>query len=502
MQSGYHFFLDDISKEEKQEVIFSYTKVWLKDEHQLKEQGITSTEAIPTYPIYVTINQDAATFHFIGLVASEGGNIKWIAQHFEILSLPLFPNLELKDDLSETLVKIIDEAVEVERDLYECEREREAFSVSKAKKGLLDALESNSNQPKNGQGFFAQPLFTYSSLEEVVLFSTSEDRPSVEKSRLFDTTSLGQLSESDENGKKAFIPKRELLLDFLFDFTHSSVFDNSIHKVNVEVKLKECPLTDAVINKCEYYFARENYFLSAQIDNYNSLTGSRRDNSIRKSWSEKLESAEKDYVNTIISDGATEVFMNSGGWLFPVEQELKAVIFNDNPHTKHIINTIFKKIKNRANYPAISLPKKVTNLGFRFIFRVVSLMRKFKFILPLFVLVMAFFPFKWIFQPNVLHFFLAAIFIFLIVAYFIRKIAEAFKGSINEKDRKRRTYNRAIWQRWIKKEIEREFKGKESPVIRKSLEENRLQNQLFQRATNNFFLRRYNIHQAYRNSIP
>ena len=115
MHSGNFFHLDFWSDESRLQHIFRYHRIRKKED--LAGVGLSEEDSIPEFPIYVSLNPEAITFHFIGIKervqkkkkrSKSDKQPEFYTQHYEALVLPLSSNLAVKDTLSETLRKVID----------------------------------------------------------------------------------------------------------------------------------------------------------------------------------------------------------------------------------------------------------------------------------------------------------------------------------------------------------------------------------------------------------
>lgn len=114
--------------------------------------------------------------------------------------------------------------------------------------------------------------------------------------------------------KKEMIFLRKLILDFIFDLEHSHVFEASPNYEQVEVRLRENYLFSAISAKASYY-----YNVKIYIENFSN-------DDIRDIYAERLVDSEKQWLNIIRDERATETFWHTG-WFRQVEKEYNSVIF-------------------------------------------------------------------------------------------------------------------------------------------------------------------------------
>ncbi len=484
MAAGKFFFLDPYSHEEKLQHIFRYRKITKKN--QTDSKLISPEDSYPEYPIYVTLNPEAITFHFIGLKFlkrdpnNENRNHRDLvrSQHHEALILPLSHNLQIIDELTEILKRTINESIEFDSKIYHWEEDFKEDTNDEITKDV-----------------------TFSTLERNVKFSTEVTTQN--SANLFMTTSLDKLKES--NNELFYLPKRELILDFLFDLEHSSVFRSSPYFQIIETKMKECFLVEAIFAKCDYYYCRQQYskyfFYAQEGEGVNAL---------KNEWSKLLEISELSWIKVINRDESLELFQNSNGWFYNVEKEMKAVIFNDNPqieyhqifYEKNLLSSYnniqklidsffgsiqFRRLGNLFDKLNIGLPVIANAIVFATII----------FFYALFIIPISFSHFVLVSQHQPFLNVLLGLFILLFgLLLYLECSIFPLKKNLNWGP-----FKREKWEEEIKKSIElleqkdeEKYKTERQNFHRKSYN--------VQRIVNNFFLQKFNLAHAFRNSIP
>ena len=474
--------MDFWSDESRLQHIFRYHRIRKKED--LAGVGLSEEDSIPEFPIYVSLNPEAITFHFIGIKervqkkkkrSKSDKQPEFYTQHYEALVLPLSSNLAVKDTLSETLRKVIDERLELDSSVY----------------GFSDGTEMLKGKTPGTTREFGDVSVYYSNLEQIVDFSTRKTVTpgEVPESRLFASELPGSILEPvalDGDSTKIILLKRTLLLDFFFDFQHSKVFQNSPYFDEIESRLRENELLNAILSKCEYYFAREKYLLEKKKEVLlEKSKGAPRNFSeeVRMEWSGQLMAAERNFLNMIFSESSAELFYYSNGWLVTVEGELRAVLFNDNPR----VGTGFM------------LWKKITEKWRTVAYVIVGLM------------LVALIVFNSVGLPNVMK--SPNFFSTISCAFFLISI---YSAVIYFFEKRKKENSR--WARYRREEFLREREahaGRNAESVAGSGSGNRIRsdagnypgNEVLplrkqQRSINNFLLSRFDVANAYRHMLP
>ena len=279
MDSGRFFALDPKSEPAHNEVVFRYLRVWAKNANQNYRQ----------YPIYVTLQSNAIVFRYNGLIQSYDQHLdkdkNYVHQHHDILTLPLSEDLDVKDNLTQIERELISETVEIHDDYYYIHHNKNTEGEEEID---FNEITSYSSVEKNT---------TFLKREEIALFDV-------------DLPKVGELL------------KRTLLLDFLFDLEHSKIFEHSHNFEQVEARLKQNNLINAIALKCEYYYVRKRYC------DVNQQYG---DTNIPKKWkwATRYLKIEKEWLDLLSQPITAQIQYGSDGWLHDIEREVRAVLFND-----------------------------------------------------------------------------------------------------------------------------------------------------------------------------
>lgn len=252
MNFGRFFALDkDSSQFGNGIVIFHYTAI--KDVEETLEN---SREETLRYPIYLTLSKDSIEFiyHYCIKDTTEGKHKHF---HNSILSLPLSSNLEIKD-------------------------------------GLTSALIEASQTP-----------FTYHNSAVI-----NEEKKEISYSNLTDFFGIN----IDGKFKKDSFFLHKLILDFLFDFEHTSVFQNSPYYEYISIKLKENYFFNSLANKAMFYYYK-NLFKEAYKKDYKH----------NFFYAERLFNAEKEWTKSIRDIKSDQAFHDSKGWFDSPEVEMKGI---------------------------------------------------------------------------------------------------------------------------------------------------------------------------------
>ncbi len=312
MHSGYFFHLDYWSDEQKGQHTFRYRKILKKEKNENKDSA-----SIQKYPIYVTFNTEYISFHISQVVDNKSDSkattsevASKVVQHHEIINLPLTYSEDSRHSLTKSLSSLLKEgAIEI-------------GSIYQWNEKIRNIKEDK----------YEDAFLSYSNLEQKVRFSDY-------KIKKYENVNL--LLEKDilnySKGGKMKINRAELLLDFLFDIYHSTVFQNSPYYKELIDAIESNELFKAIIEKWEYYYNR-----TKCLDNLE-----RREKIPKALQQESVQQylkSEKAYLNVITKEKSDVLFYNSGRWFFSSEKELKALLFNDNP-SNSFWNVLCQKIR-------------------------------------------------------------------------------------------------------------------------------------------------------------
>jgi len=289
MNYGRFFILDyDTSRLNDGITVFNYSGL---------EDSKSDINKTPKFPIYLTITKESVDFrvhYFMENVSEE----KKKHLHNIILSLPLSPNLEVKDGLTKVFIDgymttfpIKDDSGE-DNYLYNLISERKAIKSTK----------SNDIYKK---------INSYSDLK---IFEIFDER---------------NVFIIDNNEIKRLI--RKLILDFLFDLEHTKIFQNSPCYEHISVKLNENFFFNALANKANYYYCRE-IILNQDNDNKNFFL-EKYFLPAEEQWMKSIIDIRSDYYFTI----------DKGKWFEYPETEIAKIYEGQNGITFNINNTDIKE---------------------------------------------------------------------------------------------------------------------------------------------------------------
>ena len=276
---------------------FKFNKKDAPLEFEKEEDGEMTT---PEYPIFLTFNSDGVHFccHYALLSPSlkdderNDGKQPIYHQDNEILSLELSGNTHSKGDLQHRI--------------------NDAFSAVYPRKDNPIDPENE----KTGKMFFTQfkkqTLQNEEDTEKGVTYSTLD---------VFRSTRIGE--EEAVNDYKLFVV-RKLFLDFLYDFEHTDVFQNSPHYDTVYSRFHEDLLFDAIAKKAEYYYQKklcENVFCNTKdrFEDKNYLLANL----------ENYVYAEHHWVECILNPQSDKLFYDSN-WIISTKKELDNVYTSAN----------------------------------------------------------------------------------------------------------------------------------------------------------------------------
>ena len=251
----------------------------------------------PEYPIFVTFNSDGVHFccHYALLSPSlevgdsNDGKQTIYHQDNEILSLELSGNSYTKGDLQHRI--------------------NDAFSAKYPHKSNPIDSKNKEVGKKFFEQFGAQTLRKIEKIEETkgITYSTLD---------VFRTT---RIDEEEEIAEYTLFVVRKLFLDFLYDFEHTDVFQNSVHYETVYARLHEDLLFDAISKKAEYYYHKK---MCDQVFAENELTCDNKDYFLASL--EQYVYAEHHWVECILNPRSDKLFYDSN-WIISTKKELDNV---------------------------------------------------------------------------------------------------------------------------------------------------------------------------------
>lgn len=271
---------------------FKFRKKDAPLEFEKEEDGEMTT---PEYPIFLTFNSDGVHFccHYALLSPSlkndksNDGKQPIYHQDNEILSLELAGNTHSKGDLQHRI--------------------NDAFSAVYPRKDNPIDPENE----KTGKIFFTQfkkqTLQNEEDTEKGVTYSTLD---------VFRATRIGE--EDAVKDYKLFVV-RKLFLDFLFDFEHTDVFQNSPHYDTVYSRFHEDLLFNAISKKAEYYYHKK---MCDKVFEDNVLTCDNKDYLLANL--EHYVYAEHHWVECILNPRSDKLFYDSN-WIISTKKELDNV---------------------------------------------------------------------------------------------------------------------------------------------------------------------------------
>lgn len=288
MNYGKWFTLDIASSDLGRGIsVFNYRgfkfKKKLAEEEYEHEDGCIST---PEYPIYATFSSDGIRFccHY-ALLDANRGNKHIYHQDNMILSLEVSSNTMAEGDLQKRL--------------------NEAYSA-------IYPREKNPIGGKTGKKFFEQ--FGKQIMQSV-------EKQETEKNVTYSSLDIFRLDVKTKNEIKEYnrFVIRKLFLDFLYDFEHTDVFQNSPHYDKVYGILHNDFLFDAIAKKAEYYYQKklcENVFCNTK-DHF-------EDKNYLLANLENHVYAEHHWVECILNPQSDKLFYDSN-WIISTKKELDNV---------------------------------------------------------------------------------------------------------------------------------------------------------------------------------
>ncbi len=239
----------------------------------------------PQYPIYLQLTSEGVFFylHYV----KELNVDKAVHQDSLILSLSLSSDLDVRDNLTEAINRIYDTV----------------FPLNLANDSIYDVTqESLTESPER---------ICYSSLN---VFNKEKRQ------------SQGGRNTGQKPFNYRFI--RKIFLDFLYDLEHSDVFENIILYDDIYIKLHKNFLFNAIANKAEYYYQRQQQLL------FQKNPDCPWDMAEKKLFhAEYYAKAEQRWVETIANDKAERCF-NDSQWFSDIESEMASVYVSQSETTR------------------------------------------------------------------------------------------------------------------------------------------------------------------------
>jgi len=292
MFSGY-FFLYDLKASTDERPLFRYKKV------ERHNTTVNAWEDVAdTYPLYVTLEPERIVFN-INLderYAENNPADGYSLYHTRVLQLPVTTWNSMTDEMSRRVVSIF--------------AETSAFTHYTNVKinHNFENIEDASDQSSHAQ----------STLDRVgAFFSNPYDL-------LWDRTAPHHIHPNLDK----LLVTRELFLDFLFDFLHTDVFKQFKGYANLKTRLNEHFLWQSIVNKCNYYYWRDQ-FVQSETGNKAYLC--------HTAW--ELWKAEDLWLHTLRNENAVTLY-RSNGWVKNAHAELEYVLLNSkNFNPKINLNT-------------------------------------------------------------------------------------------------------------------------------------------------------------------
>lgn len=258
---GKFFLVDKHSKFVNGQILFRYIPISKEKQTETKKtNSLDETELFPKYPIYLVIKPFAIDFFFHRPDKKQNECDILTDQHTCIIHLPLSLNLAVEDNLSKILNDIY----------FGSEKIPEGYSFNNV--GFNNAYWDTFDFPKH-------------------------------------------FNEKLSDKKSNLIYFRKLLLDFIYDLEHSSVFEASPYYEDIEVHLKENFVFSAISSKAAYYYNRQFYHKGNIHRNTESILV------------QKLAESEIQWLNIIRDNRAVESFRYQK-WFSIVEDEYSNVLFS------------------------------------------------------------------------------------------------------------------------------------------------------------------------------
>lgn len=288
MNYGRWFTLDIASSDLGRGIsVFNYRgfkfKKKLAEEEYEHEDGCIST---PEYPIYATFSSDGIRFccHY-ALLDANRGNKHIYHQDNMILSLEISSNTMSEGDLQRRL--------------------NEAYSA-------IYPREKNPIGGKTGKKFFEQ-------FDKQIMQSV--EKQETEKNVTYSSLDIFRLDVKTKDEIKEYnrFVIRKLFLDFLYDFEHTDVFQNSPHYDKVYGILHNDFLFDAIAKKAEYYYHRR---IISKL--HNNLDGDKNSQKYFQIHLNNYSLAEERWVDCILNPNSDKVFYDSD-WIHSSKKELDDV---------------------------------------------------------------------------------------------------------------------------------------------------------------------------------
>lgn len=150
---------------------------------------------------------------------------------------------------------------------------------------------------------------------------------------------------------------RKLLLDFIFDLMHSDVFECSKYYSNMRRCLMNDFFFSAIVKKSEYYYNR-------RLIRHRFESNLKKDdvkNHIKKLYAEKLDEAEREWVDVIMNPLADKYFVLTPEWYEDLEEPYKKANTPKKDDSFELVESWF--VNPEEEMSRIVFPLKGTNIG-------------------------------------------------------------------------------------------------------------------------------------------
>ena len=280
MSTGKYFLIDQSSEKDNDNLRFRYTGLSLVNYHINCSQNCENIELkqignhpgfCPQFPIYVTIEEDEVNFYFHGFVKKDIAEkdrtkFSYIMVNRPILTLPLSANLDVKDGLTSKLKEAYNAIFPYASELYQNNR------VAK------DNLQYEYRSYSNLFQIYNEKLLT----DHVLVL-------------------------------------RQLLLDFIFDWEHSRVFQHSHLYEEVEIRLKENYHFFSLCAKYAFWYEKMRFYVFTE------------DKEQKEHYAQLMFTALEQWLMVIRNPKSAHLFSSSPWFINTLEQEYKNALFYTYP---------------------------------------------------------------------------------------------------------------------------------------------------------------------------
>ncbi len=289
MNYGRFFSLDyESSLFQNGMAVYYYREV--EDKERRDDDNLSSR-----FPIYVTITKESIDFR-MHYYSNKGEESLHTHLNNTILSLPISTNLEVKDRLTEVLA--------------------EAYSVN---------FPNNSNKKKRAD-FNPNRNYLYDLVKESAERIERKNLNNSPKGNGHLTSfyyNLDVFQKKNEQREESFL--RKLILDFLFDWEHTKVFQTNPFYEYIFIKLRENFFLSALAAKANYYYHRE------------LLKNASYAPDTKKFYAEQLLKTEDAWSKCIRNPKSDTVFNASQGWFDYPEKEMDGIYLMRNEQLNTLI---------------------------------------------------------------------------------------------------------------------------------------------------------------------